>query len=167
MRHPLIITDVWGPGWKGYNPDLTLSVNVQRRARRIEHLERSRAEHEKRLRRDAKRRAKEIKRRAKWAKWTLGLVDIVLEDEIEVGPWTPPDWEAEYEEGCGPVKWEAVWTISYVPRPMLPVRHVCWLTLIRDIFKQHDKHLDALACGALLVQYVQPSWSSSASEPNI
>lgn len=33
-----------------------------------------------------------------------------------------------------------------------PVREV--LIRFSDIFKQHDSHLDALACGALLVQYV-------------
>lgn len=117
LRHPYIITDVWGPGWKGYDPDLTLSVNVQRRARRIEQLERSEADYEKRIRLDAKRRAKEVKRRAKWAKWTLGLVDLGLSEDVEVEPWQAPDWELQYEEGCGPVKWEAVWTISYVPPP--------------------------------------------------
>lgn len=115
LRHPHIITDVWGPGWRGYNRDLTLSVNVQRRARRIEQLERSKAAYEKQKRHDARKRAKEAKRRAKWAKWTFGLVDLVVPEETQLGPWQAPDWELEYEEGCGPVKWEAVWTISYVP----------------------------------------------------
>ena len=114
LRHPNIITDVWGPGWKGYESDLTLSVNVQRRARRIEQLERSKAVYEKRKRQEARKRAKEAKRRAKWAKWTLGLVKLVEPEEVQVGPWQAPDWQLDYEEGCGPVKWEAVWTISYV-----------------------------------------------------
>nr|XP_019009410.1 uncharacterized protein I206_06059 [Kwoniella pini CBS 10737]OCF48191.1 hypothetical protein I206_06059 [Kwoniella pini CBS 10737] len=54
------------------------------------------------------------------------------EDEIE--EWTKPDWKVEVMEECNnDVKFDIVFTIS-------------------NIFKENDPHVDALDCGALLIQ---------------
>jgi len=91
-----------------------MSVNVQRRARRIEQLERSKADHAEQVRRHALAKEKAAARQATWAKWTFGLVSGHLPDDSEVGDWTAPDWLQDYGEDCGSVRWEVVWTISYV-----------------------------------------------------
>jgi hypothetical protein len=114
LRHPNIITDVWGPGWKGWDNALTISGNAERRARRIEQLERSKAEHEELQRRRRLARQREVERVQAWAKWTFGMSKLVIPEDIEVQPWEAPQWLDAYEEGCGSVKWEIVWTISSV-----------------------------------------------------
>jgi hypothetical protein len=114
LRHPNIITDVWGPGWKGWDNGLTISGNAKRRARRIEQIERSKAEYEEQQRLRAQARQREVERKQAWAKWTLGMSRMVLPEEIEYPPWQLPQWLDDYDEGCGPVKWEIVWTISSV-----------------------------------------------------
>jgi len=112
LRHPNIITDVWGPGWKGWDNGLTISGNSACRARRIEQLERSKAEYEEQLRLRALARQKEVEKSQAWAKWTLGMSRMVLPEETDYPLWQEPQWSEQYEEGCGPVKWEIVWTIS-------------------------------------------------------
>jgi len=112
LRHPNIITDVWGPGWKGWDNGLTISGNSARRARRIEQLERSKAEYKEQIRLRALARQREVEKNQAWAKWTLGMSRVVLPEETEYPPWQEPQWLDNYEEGCGPVKWEIVWTIS-------------------------------------------------------
>lgn len=112
IRHPNLVTDVWGPGWKGWNNDYTMSVNVQRRARRIEQLERSKTDHAEQVRRHALAREKALARQAAWAKWTFGLIGDYLPDLGEVGAWKEPDWLEDYGQDCGSVRWEVVWTIS-------------------------------------------------------
>lgn len=114
MRHPGIVTDVWGPGWKGYDPELSLSANVQRRAGRIEQLERSEEQHEAGIQHRMAQRAKDIRRKERWAKWTLGAVQLDVQEDEAHEPWSAPGWLDEYPEDCGPVKWEVVWTISCV-----------------------------------------------------
>jgi hypothetical protein len=67
LRHPNIITDVWGPGWKGWDNGLTISGNAKRRARRIEQIERSKAEYEEQQRLRAMARQREVERKQAWA----------------------------------------------------------------------------------------------------
>jgi hypothetical protein len=100
LRHPNAIVDVWGPGWKGYDISLPVSVNVKRRQQRIHQLEQSKTEHE-------------IARFSqKGGAWFGTRVDSQGE---EVGEWVEPEWIVSDEPvGCGPVRYDIVLTISYV-----------------------------------------------------
>jgi hypothetical protein len=91
-----------------------MSINVQRRARRIEQLERSKAEYGERKLVNALAKEQATARQAAWAKWTFGLVKLSLPDDPEIEDWKAPEWLESYGEDCGPVQWEVVWTISYV-----------------------------------------------------
>lgn len=126
LRHPHVIVDVWGPGWKGYNQSIPLSRNVERRARRISQLERSEA-----VWNAAKRKAQEDwdgqerrrERRAWWG-WaevarTPGTVESFQAERLHVGPWEVREWddgegESDVGEGCSDAPWDIVWTISWV-----------------------------------------------------
>ena len=107
LRHPDILIDVWGPGWKGYDPALPLSVNVKRRQARLSQLERSRRENDD---------AVEEKRR-------MGLVPEQNYPHASRRPDAPeavderqdPPWnELDDETICGDMIFEAAWTISWV-----------------------------------------------------
>jgi hypothetical protein len=120
LRHPNVIVDVWGPGWKGYNQSIPLSRNVEMRARRISQLEQSEA-----VWKAAKRQAREDwegqerrrERRARWG-WAdvariPGTVESFQAEPLHVGPWEVPEWgEGDVGEGCSDVRWDIVWTMS-------------------------------------------------------
>lgn len=91
LRHPHIITDVWGPGWAGYDRSVPLSENVRRRAWRVAHLEESQRAHE--------------RKKAEWWDYKMGNVKRKLrgergakadkEKKAEVsdpGDWQRPEW---------------------------------------------------------------------------
>jgi len=102
LRHPNAIVDVWGPGWKNYDRSVPLSVNLKRRQKRIQQIERSKAEYE----------AEKVRRLRKgWYART---------EQAEMEPWMQPEWEdidgetTDSGEGdeCGDVRFDIVWTIS-------------------------------------------------------
>lgn len=127
LRHPQVIVDVWGPGWAGYDWDVPLSVNVKRRANRVAHFEGVRAEYDAPVERAGEEGGRE------WpSMFPRSLVSPPSDDGAEAG--TVPAWD-EYVDSCNDrVRYDIVWTIS-------------------DIYKAHHMgHVDALDCGALLVQ---------------
>ncbi|BEI83334.1 hypothetical protein CcaverHIS002_0312020 [Cutaneotrichosporon cavernicola] len=139
LRHPNVIVDVWGPGWAGYDWDVPLSVNVKRRANRIAQLEASRTEHT-----AAAARARQAAARERWASerndWfrksahPQPQATDVSNEESDFEPWNTPEWIERVDECNDAVRYDIVWTIS-------------------DIYKANDMpHVDALDCGALLVQ---------------
>ncbi len=98
LRHPNVIVDVWGPGWKGYNKSLPLSVNIKRRQNRVHQMEQSRKSYE----------ASRIEK--KGGSW----FGTRMEDGEAFGDWIEPEWIFGDEENaeCGPIHFDAVLTIS-------------------------------------------------------
>ncbi|KAL1413682.1 hypothetical protein Q8F55_001461 [Vanrija albida] len=135
IRHPNVIVDVWGPGWSGYDWNVTLSVNVKRRANRVADIELHKEVHEK----NADAAAQEY-RREQWAtnrkEWARKFLDVTRPpdpSDYQV-PFQAPTWKHFDDECNSVVKYDIVWTFS-------------------DIYKASDMaHVDALDCGALLVQ---------------
>ncbi|WWC65775.1 uncharacterized protein I303_108397 [Kwoniella dejecticola CBS 10117] len=134
LRHPHLIVDVWGPGWEGYDRSIPLSANIRKRAHRIAQLEKSKRDFEDEQ--ESLRMEREKKRKISWLKPTSYFVDQTQVDplEEEVQEWVKPDWTAEVPEECNKdVSFDIVFTIS-------------------NIYKEDDPYVDALDCGALLIQ---------------
>lgn len=139
LRHENVIVDVWGPGWAGYDWDVPLSTNVKRRANRVASLEASLVEHQEMIRigkEEKERQARERLARS-WYQTLFGSSQDEEEEEPEDDappPFVQPPWTSFHEECSPAVRFDAVWTISDIYKP------------------EHQHHLDALDCGALLVQ---------------
>ncbi|KAK8849636.1 hypothetical protein IAR55_004971 [Kwoniella newhampshirensis] len=142
LRHPHLNVDVWGPNWAGYNRSIPLSANIRKRAHRLAQLEKSKKEFEESQKREAEEKEKERKWRAKRERLSRSLEvtrsplqkkdDEEMEEDDEV--WIRPEWNADVPEECNSeVEFDIVLTIS-------------------NIFNENDPHVDALDCGALLVQ---------------
>lgn len=122
LRHPGLMIDVWGPHWTGYNLSLPLSVNVRRRAHRVQQLEISKKEWEaekvasERERRDAAEASRASRRLRRWAEVTRAPTP--MEDNPEpntfeiLDAWDIPPWEENINEGCADVSFEIVRTFS-------------------------------------------------------
>lgn len=96
LRHPNVIVDVWGPGWKGYDKAIPLSLNLKRRQYRIHQLEKSKEDYE-----------LAVSRKKGGGRW------FGEQQEQDVGEWVEPEWTCTDEENeCGEVKFDIVWTIS-------------------------------------------------------
>lgn len=135
IRHPNVIVDVWGPGWSGYDWNVTLSTNVKRRANRLADIELHKEVHGK----NAEAARKEYLRdqwannRKEWARRFLDVTRAPEPSDYQV-PFQAPSWEHFDDECSSTVAYDIVWTFS-------------------DIYKADDMpHVDALDCGALLVQ---------------
>ncbi|WVR08129.1 hypothetical protein IAU60_005175 [Kwoniella sp. DSM 27419] len=142
LRHPHISVDVWGPGWAGYDRSIPLSANVRKRAHRLAQLETSKAEFEHRQELERMEKEEELKVRRK-KEWLSRRFEIsrppveggdLLEDGLEEELWDRPPWDEAVPEECSSdVQFDIVFTIS-------------------NIFNENDPHVDALDCGALLIQ---------------
>ncbi len=119
LRHPGVQADVWGPGWAGYDPLLSLSVNVRRRQHRLVQLERSKREFMEKREKERKELAarSDERERQRTVRWSMkggepSVPDLppqeyVNEDEL----WEVPDWE-ELSEGFSEEPYDIVLTIS-------------------------------------------------------
>ncbi|WVQ95996.1 hypothetical protein IAU59_003096 [Kwoniella sp. CBS 9459] len=142
LRHPQIIVDVWGPGWAGYDRSIPLSANIRKRAHRLAQLEASQADYEtqrsiKQQEREESRKSAERKermsRRLEVTRSPIEKSDMEVEEE-SVDQWIRPQWQEGVPEECNmDVKFDVVLTVS-------------------NIYKETDPHVDALDCGALLIQ---------------
>ncbi|WWD04530.1 hypothetical protein V865_002600 [Kwoniella europaea PYCC6329] len=142
LRHPQIIVDVWGPGWEGYDRSIPLSANIRKRAHRIAQLEQSKKDHEEQqnMRKVEREREMQLKNKKEWYSRRLEVTrsptDEIAEavEEGEEEEWSKPAWYEETPEGCNSdIKFDIVFTVS-------------------NIYKETDPHVDALDCGALLIQ---------------
>ena len=102
LRHPNVVTDVWGPGWKGYDRSIPLSENIKRRQQRVYQVEKSKLDHQEAT----------IKRKS--GNW----FGTRMEDKgEEIGEWVQPEWDLDnlnQTTECGPIHFDIVLTISYV-----------------------------------------------------
>lgn len=145
LRHPLVSkVDVWGPGWNGWDNDIDIGENVRRRMWRVWQLENTSDGQEANA--------------SKWSKrHFISRITGASADQDETRrhekrdfeePSTPPprrgsdmsmkEWlqtSNAVPDGCPAQGFDLVWTIS-------------------DIFKQHDKRLSPMPCGALLAQQI-------------
>lgn len=114
LRHPGVITDVWGPGWAGYNKSVPLSENVRRRAWRVAQMEESKEAYEARRKARFDGQMKVFMRRLKgdWDFANVQSVPVSEEEEGEAEQWAAPEWEGD-DGACHPtVQFDVVWTIS-------------------------------------------------------
>lgn len=109
LRHPHLITDVWGPGWAGYDRSIPLSVNVRRRAHRIAQLEASKRAHGEKAAWEAYEHEMAQARLNRW--WFRSYRE---EPKREVDAWEAPEWVVDGMDGkgCADVKWDIVFTVS-------------------------------------------------------
>ena len=111
LRHPNIITDVWGPGWAGYDRSIPLSVNIRHRQRRVAHLEQSKAQHNAAVAKSLARNEKG--RRKEWWGWLPSQLSTFTPEDTPTEPmlddWDETEWVLD---DCGSLRFDVVWTIS-------------------------------------------------------